>query len=97
MSKKKTLKFNQIKEFLLSKGFIVIKKKKITFFSGELRSLYLTTLCSFAIIIFSFSLPIIIDFKQNIFVVEKEIENNSKSNFERVLDGETLEKSSKLD
>jgi len=97
MSKKKTLKLNQIKEFLLSKGFIVIKKKKITFFSVELRSLYLTTLCSFAIIIFSFSLPVIIEFKKNTFTTSKEIENNSKSNFERVLDGEALTKSSKLD
>ncbi len=97
MSKKKTLKLNQIKEFLLSKGFIVIKKKKIAFFSRELKSLYLTTLCSFAIIIFSFSLPVIIDLKKNTFTASKEIENNSKSNFERVLDGETLKKSSKLD
>ena len=97
MSKKNTLKLNQIKEFLLSKGFIVIKKKKITFFSEELRSLYLTAICSFAIIIFSFSLPIIIEFKKNTFNFSKEIENNSKSNFERVLDGETLTKSSKLD
>jgi len=97
MSKNKTLKLNQIKEFLLSKGFIVIKKKKITFISEELRSLYLTTLCSFAIIIFSFSLPVIIEFKKNTFNVSKEIENNSKSNFERVLDGETLKKTSKLD
>ena len=97
MSKKNTLKLNQIKEFLLSKGFIVIKKKKITFFSKELRSLYLTTLCSFAIIIFSFSLPVIVEFNKNTFIASKEIENNSKSNFERVLDGETLQKSSKLD
>ena len=97
MSKNKTLKLNQIKEFLLSKGFIVIKKKKITFISEELRSLYLTTLCSFAIIIFSFSLPIIIEFKKNTFTFSQEIENNSKSNFERVLDGENLEKSSKVD
>ena len=97
MSKKKTLKFNQIKEFLLSKGFIVIKKKKITFFSRELRSLYLTALCSFAIIIFSFSLPVIIEFKKNTFTTSKEIENNSKSNFEKVLDGEALESSSKID
>ena len=97
MSKKKTLNLNQIKEFLLSKGFIVIKKKKITFFSAELKSFYLTTLCSFAIIIFSFSLPVIIEFKKNTFTTSKEIENNSKSNFERVLDGETLTKSSKLD
>ena len=97
MSNKKTFKLNQIKQFLLSKGLIVIKKKKITFFSAELRSLYLTTLCSFAIIIFSFSLPVIIEFKKNTFNVSKEIENNSKSNFERVLDGETLKKTSKLD
>ena len=97
MSKNKTLKLNQIKEFLLSKGFIVIKKKKITFISEELRSLYLTTLCSFVIIIFSFSLPAIVQFKKNTLTVSKEIQNNSKSNFERVLDGETLTKSSKLD
>ena len=97
MSKNKTLKLNQIKEFLLSKGFIVIKKKKITFISEELRSLYLTTLCSFAIIIFSFSLPVIIEFKKNTFIASNEIENNSKSNFERVLDGEALTKSSKVD
>ncbi len=97
MSKNKSLNLNQIKEFLLSKGFIVIKKKKITFFSKELRSLYLTALCSFAIIIFSFSLPIIIEFKKKTFTASNEIENNSKSNFERVLDGETLKKSSKLD
>ena len=67
MSKKNTLKLNQIKEFLLSKGFIVIKKKKITFFSAELRSLYLTTLSSFAIIIFSFFLPAIIELKKKYF------------------------------
>ena len=97
MSKKNTLKLDQIKEFLLSKGFIVIKKKKITFFSAELRSLYLTSLCSIAIIIFSFFLPTIIDFKKNTFLTSNEVENNSKSNFERVLDGETLQKSSKLD
>ena len=97
MSKKNRLKLNQIKDFLLSKGFIVIKKKKITFFSAELRSLYLTALCSFAIIIFSFSLPAIIQFKKNTLTVSKEIQNNSKSNFERVLEGEALTKSSKLD
>ena len=84
MSKKKTLKLNQIKEFLLSKGFIVIKKKKITFFSGELRSLYLTTICSFAIIIFSFALPTIIEFKKNTFLASKEIEIGRASCRERV-------------
>ncbi len=97
MNNKNSLKLNQIKQFLLSKGFIIIKKKKITFFSVELRSLYLTTLSSFAIIIFSFFLPAIIELKKNTFTASKEIENKSKSNFERVLDGEALRKPSKLD
>ena len=97
MNKKKALKLNQIKEFLLKKGLIIIKKKKVTFFSEELRSLYLTALCGLCIILISFTLPIIFDLKKNIFFVSKEIENNSKSNFEKVLDGESLKKDSNID
>ena len=73
MSKNKKLKINHIKEFLLSKGFIVIKKKKISFFTKELRSLYLTTLYSFAIIIFSFSLPTIIEFKKILLLLQMKL------------------------
>ena len=97
MNKKKALKLNQIKEFLLKKGLIIIKKKRVTFFSEDLRSLYLTSLCGICIILFSFSLPIIFDLKKNMFFVSKEIENNSKSNFEKVLDGESLKKDSNID
>ena len=97
MNKKKALKLNQIKEFLLKKGLIIIKKKRVTFFSEELRSLYLTALCGLGIILISFTLPIIFDLKKNIFFVSKEIENNSKSNFEKVLDGESLKKDSNID
>ena len=43
---------------------------------------------------FSFALPIILEFKNNKILTSKEIENNSKSNFEKVLDGEALQKSS---
>ena len=96
MNKKKALKLNQIKEFLLKKGLIIIKKKRVTFFSEELRSLYLTALCGLCIIVISFTLPIISDLKKNIFFVSKEIENNSKSNFEKVLDGESLKKDSNM-
>ena len=46
---------------------------------------------------FSFVLPIILEFKNNTILASKEIENNSKSNFERVLDGEVLQKSSEVD
>ena len=46
---------------------------------------------------FSFVLPAILEFKNNTILASKEIENNSKSNFEKVLDGEVLKKSSKID
>ena len=97
MNKKKPLKLDQIKDFLLKKGLTVIKKKKIIFLNKDLRSLYLTILCSVGVIVFSFVLPIIFEFKNNIILASKEIENNSKSNFEKVLDGEVLKKSSKID
>ena len=97
MNKKKPLKLDQIKDFLLKKGLTVIKKKKIIFLNKDLRSLYLTILCSIGIIMFSFVLPVILEFKNNTILASKEIENNSKSNFEKVLDGEVLPKSSEVD
>jgi len=97
MNKQKPLKLARIKDFLLKKGLTVIKKKKITFLNKDLRSLYLTVLCSIGIIMLSFVLPVILEFKNNIILASKEIENNSKSNFEKVLDGEVLQKSSEID
>ena len=97
MNKKNPLKLDQIKDFLLKKGLTVIKKKKIIFLNKDLRSLYLTVLCSIGIIMFSFVLPVILEFKNNTILASKEIENNSKSNFEKVLDGEALQKSSGID
>ena len=97
MNKKNPLKLDQIKDFLLKKGLTVIKKKKIFFLNKDLRSLYLTILCSIGIIMFSFVLPTILEFKNNTILASKEIENNSKSNFEKVLDGEALQKSSEID
>ena len=97
MNKKKPLKLDQIKDFLLKKGLTIIKKKKIIFLNKDLRSLYLTILCSIGIIMFSFALPVILEFKNNTILASKEIENNSKSNFEKVLDGEALQNSSELD
>ena len=76
---------------MLKKGFTIIKKKKINFLNKDSKSLYLTFLCSLGLIMFSFALPIILEFKNNKILASKEIENNSKSNFEKVLDGESLD------
>ena len=97
MNRKKPLKLDQIKDFLFKKGLTVIKKKNLIFLNKDLRSLYLTILCSIGIIMFSFAVPVILEFKNNTILASKEIENNSKSNFEKVLDGEALQKSSEID
>ena len=70
MNKKKILKLDQIKEFLLKKGFTVIKKKKINFLNKDSKSLYLTFLCSLGVIMFSFALPIILEFKNGVVTVQ---------------------------
>ena len=98
MNKKKILELNRIRGFLLKKIFNINKKKRINYSSSDpTRSLYLTFLCSVGIIIFSYLLPTIIEFKNNRILASKEVQNYSKSNFEKVLDGEALESSSKID
>ena len=63
MNNKKVFKLDQIKEFLLKKGFTIIRKKK--FLSNDSRSLYLTFLCSISVVMFFFALPIIFELKNN--------------------------------
>ena len=95
MKNKNILKLKEVREFLFKKNFI-IKKKKI-FPNKELRSIYLTSLSSLFVIAFFVSLPIVIDLKKNYVVVSKEIKNNSKSNFEKILEGDIPNKNVELD
>ena len=98
MNKKKILKLNQIKSFLFKKILLNNKKKRILYSSNDpTRSLYLTFLYSIGIIIFSYLLPTVIEFKNNRILASKEVQNYSKSNFKKVLAGEALETSSKID
>ena len=91
------LNLNQFKKFISKRSLITVKKNKKSFFNSDYRSLYLTAISSLGVILFFFSLPFIFEFKKNTIDASKEIANNSKSNFEKVLDGESLEKSSKVD
>ena len=91
------LNLNQFKKFISKKSSITVKKNKKSFFNSDYRSLYLTAISSLGVILFFFSLPFIFEFKKNTIDASKEIANNSKSNFEKVLDGESLEKPSKVD
>ena len=95
MQKKITL--NQVKKFLLKKGLIVTEKNKKFFFRNDFKSIYFTALSSLVLILFFYCLPIFFEFKENSIISSIEVTNNSKSNFEKVLDGEVLEKSEKVD
>ena len=98
MGKKKIVKLNlnQVKEFLLKKN-LVIKKNKKSLFNNDFKSFNYTFLCSLVIVAIFFTLPTFVEIKNNSFVSNKEIENKSKSNLEKVLKGEPLDKSSEVD
>ena len=90
INKKTRITFNQVKEFLLKKGFIVKKKK--TLLNNDFKALYYTFLSSLALILIFFLIPIIVEFKKNTILISQEIENNSKINFEKILDQKKLKK-----
>ena len=92
ISKKTSITFNQIKEFLLKRGFVVKKKSNKKLLNNDFKPLYYTFLSSLALILIFFLIPIIVEFKKNTIVASKEIENNSKTNFEKVLDKKNLKK-----
>jgi len=94
---KKKFKLEEVKKFLQKKGFIVLKKNNSKFFHKDIRSFYLTTLSSFGIILFFILLPPIVDFQKNTLLSSKEIENKSKTNLERVLKGQPLNKNKEVD
>ncbi len=77
---KKTLDIDYIKKILLKKG-LTIKKNKKNIIDGNFKSLYLTALCSIFVIIFFYTIPIFLEFKENRNIAKQEITNTSKTNF----------------
>ena len=97
MNKKKFFTLNEAKKYLLKKGSIILNSDKKNLYSKDLKIFYLTTISSFAIIFFFFLLPVLFEFNKNITLLSKEITNNSKSNFKKVLEGKVLENSNDID
>ena len=91
----KTKKFNltKIKKILTEKGF-VIKKKKNNFFLNDFKSFYFTALFSFALILVSTLIPLSVNIKDDINVSKSTIDNNSNVNFQKVLDGKSINQKS---
>jgi len=92
-------KFKELKR-ILSKQGIVIKRKpfsNINFRFEEFKSLYLTGLASFLIVTFSFIIPMSVDIDNQIANnIDAKI-NNSKTDFQKVLSGESIDNKEKVD
>ena len=87
---KNNISIFEIKKYLKKKGFNVSKKNKSIIDEGSLDSLFKTLVSSLIIIlIFSIS-PIISEFTKDKIILSKDFENNSKQDFEKILEGENL-------
>ena len=92
-------KFKELKR-ILSKQGIVIKRKpfsNINFRFDEFKSLYLTGLASFLIITFSFIIPLSVDIDNQIVSNKDSKINNSKTDFQKVLSGESIDDKESVD
>ena len=94
--KKNKLTFAQVNSFLLKKGFTI---KKNSFFNNKsgFRNLYLTTFYSFFVILLFFMIPNVIEFKKKNTIISKAVENNSKIDFDKTLEGKKIEELTKVD
>ena len=86
----KKLSLIKLKKILSDKGF-TIKKKKSNFFLKDLKSFYFTALSGFVLILISSLIPLSVNIKQDINVSKSTIDNNSNVNFQKVLDGKSID------
>ena len=95
---KKKINLSILKKILLEKGFTV-KRRKDFFHFNNLKSFYYTGLFSIFIILFSFFIPLSLNFKKDMDVAKTTVENNSKQNFQKVLEGKPIKnkKNEKID
>ena len=90
MLNKKKINFNTIKKIIREKGF-ELKKKKSFFNFKELKSFYYTVLSAFILIFSFFLLPLSVNIKKDINLNKQTVDNNSSINFQKVLDGKSLQ------
>ena len=91
MLKKKKINISKIKKILIEKGF-TIKKNNNFIFSNDLKSFYYTTMCSFGLILIFSLIPLSVNIKEDIKVGKSTIDNNSNINFQKVLEGKSINK-----
>tara|TARA_B100000575_G_scaffold141043_1_gene112483 strand:- start:263 stop:1426 length:1164 start_codon:yes stop_codon:yes gene_type:complete len=94
--KKPKINLKQIRKIIGERGF-VLKKKRNFFNFNELRSLYYTIASSLVLILIFFLLPLSINIKKELQVVKQSIENNSKIDFQKVLEGKPINENENVD
>ena len=94
MIKKKKLTLSQVKKFLLKKGLSINYHDK-NFLNSKFKTIYYTVFSSFVIILFSTLLPFVVEVREKSILLSKEINNNSKVNFKKVLNGDSIKNKSK--
>ena len=94
--KKPKVNLKQIRKIISERGF-VLKKKRDFFNFSELRSLYYTIASSLVLILIFFLLPLSIDVKKELQVVKQSVDNNSKIDFQKVLEGKPLKEKEDVD
>ena len=91
------ISIHEVKKFFKKKGFDINKKRKITVKIENLGALSRTFISSLIIISVFFISPIFINFIEEKTLLSSEVENNSKSNFKKVLENQEPKLDAKLD
>ena len=90
--------FLKLKNFLSSQGIIVKKKSTLKFGYEKFKTLYLTGLSGFLIILIAFIIPLFSELTEiNPKIVKNFKINDSNKKFKKVLEGDILENKTKLD
>ena len=85
----------KFQKFLSTQGIVIKKKNSLKFNFGKYRTIYLTLLSSFLIILIAFSIPVFSNMSTNIATTPKI--NNSGKDFAKILEGQKIQEKTKID
>ena len=85
----------KFQKFLSTQGIVIKKKNSLKFDFGKYRTIYLTLLSSFLIILIAFSIPVFSNMSTNIATTPKI--NNSGKDFAKILEGQKIQEKTKID
>ena len=91
--------YKELKKNLLKHGFVIKKKPfhNFDFKFKEYRTLYLTGISSFTIVLFAFIMPLSMNIDKQISSNSSAKINSSKFDFQKILDGEDIKKKQNID